>query len=38
VAFAEGYDLALGGSPLVLAKEPLHMTPDEIRRLAVAPG
>ena len=27
VGFVEGYDLALGGSLLVLAKEPLHLTP-----------
>jgi hypothetical protein len=26
VGFVEGYDLALGGSLLVLAKEPLHLT------------
>lgn len=37
VGFVEGYDLALSGSLLVLAKGPLHMTPDEIRWLAVAP-
>jgi MFS family permease len=37
VGFIEGYDLALGGSLLVLAKEPLHLTPDQIRWLAVAP-
>ena len=35
--FVEGYDLALGGSLLVLAKEPLHLTPEQIRWLAVAP-
>jgi MFS family permease len=37
VGFVEGYDLALSGSLLVLAKTPLHMTPQEIRWLAVAP-
>lgn len=37
VGFVEGYDLALSGSLLVLAKGPLHMTPEEIRWLAVAP-
>ncbi len=37
VGFVEGYDLALSGSLLVLAKAPLHMTPQEIRWLAVAP-
>lgn len=37
VGFVEGYDLALSGSLLVLAKEPLHMTPSEVRWLAVAP-
>lgn len=37
VGFIEGYDLALGGSLLVLAKAPLHLTGDEIRWLAVGP-
>jgi putative MFS transporter len=37
VGFVEGYDLALSGSLLVLAKAPLKMTPEEIRWLAVAP-
>src|SRR5581483_9093049 len=37
VGFVEGYDLALSGSLLVLAKQPLQMTPEEIRWLAVAP-
>ena len=37
VGFVEGYDLALGGSLLVLAKEPLHLTREQIRWLAVAP-
>jgi len=37
VGFVEGYDLALGGSLLVLAKEPLHLTPADIAWLVVAP-
>ncbi len=37
VGFVEGYDLALGGSLLVLAKEPLRLTGEQIRWLAVAP-
>jgi MFS family permease len=37
VGFVEGYDLALGGSLLVLAKQPLHLTASQIRWLAVAP-
>ncbi|HEY3849060.1 MAG TPA: MFS transporter [Acetobacteraceae bacterium] len=37
VGFIEGYDLALGGSLLVLAKAPLQLTPEQIRWLAVAP-
>ena len=37
VGFVEGYDLALGGSLLVLAKEPLHLTPEQVRWLVVAP-
>jgi MFS transporter, putative metabolite:H+ symporter len=36
VGFVEGYDLVMGGSLLVLAKGPLHMSPGEIRVLAVA--
>jgi hypothetical protein len=36
VGLVEGYDLAMTGSLLVLAKEPLHTTPGEIRVLAVA--
>ncbi|MBV9863233.1 MAG: MFS transporter [Alphaproteobacteria bacterium] len=36
VAFVDGYDLAMTGSLLVLAKAPLHMTPAETRFLAVA--
>jgi MFS family permease len=37
VGFVDGYDLALGGSLLVLAKEPLHLTPEQIRWLVAAP-
>jgi len=36
VGFIDGYDLALTGSLLVLAKGPLHITPDQIRWLTVA--
>lgn len=36
VGFVDGYDLAVTGSLLVLAKKPLHLTPTEIRFLAVA--
>jgi hypothetical protein len=36
VGLVDGYDLAMTGSLLVLAKEPLHLTPGEIRVLAVA--
>jgi putative MFS transporter len=36
VGFVDGYDLALTGSLLVLAKAPLHITPVEIRWLTVA--
>jgi MFS transporter, putative metabolite:H+ symporter len=36
VGLVDGYDLAMTGSLLVLAKEPLHLTPSEIRVLAVA--
>jgi MFS transporter, putative metabolite:H+ symporter len=36
VGLVDGYDLALTGSLLVLAKGPLHLTPGEIRVLAVA--
>jgi MFS family permease len=36
VGFTDGYDLALTGSLLVLAKAPLHITPDQIRWLTVA--
>ncbi|HEU0156695.1 MAG TPA: MFS transporter, partial [Stellaceae bacterium] len=37
VGFIEGYDLALTGSLLVLAKAPLHMTADQVRALATWP-
>ncbi len=37
VGFIEGYDLALSGSLLVLAKAPLHLAPEEVRALAVWP-
>ena len=37
VGFVEGYDLALGGSLLVLAKQPLHLTSEQVRWLVVAP-
>ena len=37
VGFVEGYDLALGGSLIVLAKEPLHLTPTDIRWLVAGP-
>ena len=36
VGFADGYDLVMTGSLLVLAREPLHMAPEQIRFLAVA--
>ena len=36
VAIVDGYDLAMTGSLLVLAKGPLHMTATETRLLAVA--
>ena len=36
VGFVDGYDLAVTGSLLVLARQPLHLTPTEIRFLAVA--
>jgi MFS family permease len=36
VGFVEGYDLALTGSLLVLAKAPLHITAVEIRWLTIA--
>src|SRR5579872_2597797 len=37
VGFIEGYDLALSGSLLVLAKAPLHLDPHQVRALAVWP-
>ena len=37
VGFVEGYDFALAGSLLVLAKEPLHLTSSDIRWLVAAP-
>jgi putative MFS transporter len=36
VGFVDGYDLVMTGSLLVLAKQPLHMMPGEVRLLAVA--
>jgi putative MFS transporter len=36
IGFVDGYDLVMTGSLLVLAKQPLHLTPTEIRFLAVA--
>jgi putative MFS transporter len=36
VGFTDGYDLALTGSLLVLAKGPLHITPEQIRWLTIA--
>ena len=36
VGFVDGYDLVMTGSLLVLAKEPLHLGPSEIRFLAIA--
>lgn len=37
VGFVEGYDLALSGTLLLLARAPLHLTAPEVRWLAVAP-
>ena len=37
VGFVEGYDLALGGSLIVLAKGPLHLTGADIRWLVLGP-
>jgi putative MFS transporter len=37
VGFVEGYDLALGGSLIVLAKEPLHLSQSDIRWLVAGP-
>src|ERR1700728_2889210 len=36
VGFVDGYDLALTGALLVLAKGPLHITPEQIRFLSIA--
>jgi MFS transporter, putative metabolite:H+ symporter len=36
VGFIDGYDLVMTGSLLVLAKKPLHLTPNEVRFLAIA--
>jgi putative MFS transporter len=36
IGFVDGYDLVMTGSLLVLAKAPLHMSPGEVRFLAVA--
>jgi len=36
VGFVEGYDLSITGSLLVLAKHPLHLTPADIRFVAVS--
>ena len=36
VALVDGYDGSMTGTLLVLAKQPLHLTPGEIRLLAVA--
>src|SRR5271166_5785047 len=36
VGFIDGYDLVMTGSLLVLAKQPLHLAPTELRFLAVA--
>ena len=36
VGFVDGYDLVMTGSLLVLAKQPLHLTPEDIRFLAIA--
>jgi MFS transporter, putative metabolite:H+ symporter len=37
VGFVEGYDLALGGSLIVLAREPLHLSQTDTRWLIAAP-
>jgi MFS family permease len=37
VGFVEGYDLALGGSLIVLAREPLHLTQADVSWLVAAP-
>ena len=36
VGFVDGYDLVMTGSLLVLAKQPLSLTPDQVRFLAIA--
>ena len=36
VGFVDGYDLVMTGSLLVLAKQPLHLAPSEVRFLAIA--
>jgi MFS transporter, putative metabolite:H+ symporter len=36
VGFIDGYDLVMTGSLLVLARQPLHLTPSDIRFLAIA--
>jgi MFS family permease len=36
VGFVDGYDLVMTGSLLVLAKQPLHLSPSELRFLAIA--
>jgi MFS family permease len=36
IGFVEGYDLSITASLLVLAKQPLHLTPADIRFVAIA--
>ena len=36
VGFVDGYDLVMTGSLLVLAKQPLQLTPEQVRFLAIA--
>jgi MFS transporter, putative metabolite:H+ symporter len=38
VGFIEGYDLAVTGSLIVLAKKPLHLTPGDIQWLVAGPS
>jgi putative MFS transporter len=38
VGFIEGYDLAVTGSLIVLAKKPLHLTPTDIKWLVAGPS
>ena len=38
VGFVEGYDLAVTGSLIVLAKKPLHLTPADIQWLVAGPS